>query len=58
MRIFSNRIQAGQLLAKRLKAYANRKDVLILALPRGGVPIGYEIAYEETASLADRASII
>jgi putative phosphoribosyl transferase len=39
-----DREQAGQLLAERLARYANRDDVLILALPRGGVPIAHEIA--------------
>jgi putative phosphoribosyl transferase len=39
-----DREQAGQLLAERLAKYANRDDVLILALPRGGVPIAHEIA--------------
>ena len=41
---FRNRIEAGRLLAGRLIQYANRRDVLVLALPRGGVPVGYEIA--------------
>lgn len=41
---FRNRMEAGQQLAKRLAKYANRPDVLVLALPRGGVPVGYEIA--------------
>ena len=41
---FINRIEAGRLLAKKLAAYANRRDVVVLALPRGGVPIGYEVA--------------
>jgi predicted phosphoribosyltransferase len=39
-----DREQAGRLLAERLAKYANRDDVLILALPRGGVPIAHEIA--------------
>jgi putative phosphoribosyl transferase len=39
-----NREQAGELLAERLAKYAGRDDVLILALPRGGVPIAHEIA--------------
>lgn len=39
-----DRTEAGQLLADRLTNYADRDDVLILALPRGGVPIAYEIA--------------
>jgi putative phosphoribosyl transferase len=41
---FRDRTEAGQLLASRLAAYANRPDVLVLALPRGGVPVGYEVA--------------
>lgn len=42
---FYNRTQAGRLLAQKLKPnYADRPDVSILALPRGGVPVGYEIA--------------
>jgi putative phosphoribosyl transferase len=43
-RWFRNRAEAGILLGKRLAAYADRPDVLILALPRGGVPVGFEIA--------------
>ena len=44
MRRFRDRAEAGQLLAERLATYANRDDVIVLALPRGGVPVGYEIA--------------
>ncbi|HTO89115.1 MAG TPA: phosphoribosyltransferase family protein [Thermoanaerobaculia bacterium] len=42
--IFRDRRQAGQLLAKSLRRYARRPDVIVLALPRGGVPVGYEVA--------------
>lgn len=42
--LFENRIHAGQQLASELMEYANRDDVLVLALPRGGVPVGYEVA--------------
>src|ERR1700682_463859 len=42
--LFRNRIEAGRFLACKLTAYANRPDVLVLALPRGGVPVGYEVA--------------
>jgi predicted phosphoribosyltransferase len=42
--IFRDRADAGRALAQRLTAYANRPDVLVLALPRGGVPVGYEVA--------------
>jgi putative phosphoribosyl transferase len=41
---FLNRREAGQRLADALEHYHGRKDVLLLALPRGGVPVGYEIA--------------
>lgn len=41
---FIDRQEAGRVLAKHLKDYANLKNVIVLALPRGGVPIGYEIA--------------
>lgn len=41
---FQNRTEAGQLLAKRLTAFANGQDVLVLGLPRGGVPVAYEVA--------------
>lgn len=41
---FVNRREAGRLLAHELLGYANRSDVLVLALPRGGVPVGYEVA--------------
>jgi len=41
---FRDRTHAGQLLATQLTAYANRPDVLVLALPRGGVPVAFEVA--------------
>jgi len=41
---FRNRVDAGQQLAGRLAAYAGRPDVLVLALPRGGVPVAFEVA--------------
>ena len=41
---FRNRTDAGRQLAEKLAAYADRPDVLVLALPRGGVPVGYEVA--------------
>jgi putative phosphoribosyl transferase len=44
MEKYLNREEAGKILAAALKAYANKADVIVLALPRGGVPIGYEIA--------------
>ena len=39
------------MLAKKLRKYANRKEVLILALPRGGVPVGFEVANALNAPL-------
>jgi putative phosphoribosyl transferase len=41
---FRDRSDAGQQLAARLSEYADRTDVLVLALPRGGVPVGWEVA--------------
>jgi putative phosphoribosyl transferase len=41
---FANRTEAGRLLAKELGEYADRQDVIVLALPRGGVPVAYEVA--------------
>jgi predicted phosphoribosyltransferase len=43
-RQFQDRAEAGRKLAEKLHAYAGRPDVLVLALPRGGVPVGYEVA--------------
>jgi predicted phosphoribosyltransferase len=41
---FRDRAEAGDLLAARLSGLADRDDVIVLALPRGGVPVGYEVA--------------
>jgi predicted phosphoribosyltransferase len=41
---FRDRAEAGDLLASRLSRLADRDDVIVLALPRGGVPVGYEVA--------------
>jgi predicted phosphoribosyltransferase len=43
-RRFHDRAEAGRLLADRLRHHAGRDDVIVLALPRGGVPVGYEVA--------------
>jgi erythromycin esterase-like protein/predicted phosphoribosyltransferase len=43
---FKDRAQAGRLLADRLREYAGRDDVVVLALPRGGVPVAFEVARE------------
>ncbi|HWP58418.1 MAG TPA: phosphoribosyltransferase [Candidatus Acidoferrales bacterium] len=42
--VFEDRADAGQRLAQKLRNYADRSDVLVLALPRGGVPVAYEVA--------------
>jgi predicted phosphoribosyltransferase len=44
MEYFRNRQDAGRDLARDLQHYAGRSDVVVLALPRGGVPVAYEIA--------------
>ncbi|MGA9272990.1 MAG: phosphoribosyltransferase family protein, partial [Candidatus Cybelea sp.] len=44
MQLFADRADAGRRLAATLDAYAGDRDVIVLALPRGGVPIGYEVA--------------
>ena len=41
---YRNRSEAGQTLATYLDAYSGRQDLLVLALPRGGVPVAYEVA--------------
>jgi putative phosphoribosyl transferase len=42
--IFRDRVEAGHLLAQRLREYADRLDVIVLGLPRGGVPVAFEVA--------------
>ena len=44
MTLYRDRSDAGRVLATQLMAYANRSDVLVLALPRGGVPVAYQVA--------------
>lgn len=48
---FVNRRHAGRVLATQLRAYAGRDDVLVLGLPRGGVPVAYEVAQALAAAL-------
>ena len=48
---FRNRADAGRLLAAQLTEYAGRSDVLVLALPRGGVPVAFEVASALAAPL-------
>jgi len=49
--LFVNRRHAGSVLAGLLKHYAEQHDVLVLALPRGGVPVGFEVAQALNAPL-------
>jgi putative phosphoribosyl transferase len=44
MRIFRDRLEAGEILAEKLSTYAHRPDVIVLGLPRGGVPVALEVA--------------
>jgi putative phosphoribosyl transferase len=44
MNIFNNRNDAGQALASSLSAYAERDDAIVLGLPRGGVPVAFQVA--------------
>jgi putative phosphoribosyl transferase len=48
---FRDRVEAGQLLAERLGGYANQPEVLVLGLPRGGVPVAAEVARKLHAPL-------
>jgi putative phosphoribosyl transferase len=50
-RAFADRTEAGRLLAEELGKYADRDDVIILGLPRGGVPVAYEVAKRLRAPL-------
>jgi hypothetical protein len=49
--MFDDRSQARRVLADKLDAYAGRDDVIVLALPRGGVPVAFEIARSLGVSL-------
>lgn len=42
--LFQDRFDAGRLLASKLRSFANRPGTVVLALPRGGVPVGFEVA--------------
>jgi putative phosphoribosyl transferase len=48
---FVDRREAGRVLATRLEHYAARDDVVVLGLPRGGVPVAYEVASALAAPL-------
>jgi len=48
---FKDRREAGQLLAQKLSNYANDPNLIVVALPRGGVPVGFEVAKALNAPL-------
>src|SRR5438445_1447908 len=50
-RAFPNRTEAGRQLAEELGKYVGREDVIVLGLPRGGVPVAYEVAKRLRAPL-------
>ena len=49
--MFRDRTDAGRKLARKLKSYANRQDLLVLGLPRGGIPVAFEVANSLNAPL-------
>lgn len=49
--LFDDRVDAGRQLARALSGYAGRSDLMVLALPRGGVPVGYQVARALNAPL-------
>ncbi len=49
--LFTDRVQAGRLLGDALSIYADRQDVIVLGLPRGGVPVAFEVARKLHAPL-------
>jgi putative phosphoribosyl transferase len=49
--VFQDRVDAGRRLASELGAYANREDVIVLGIPRGGVPVAFEVAKALNAQL-------
>lgn len=51
MKTFADRTEAGRVLAEKLDKYAGRDDVIVLGLPRGGLPVAFEVAQRLGASL-------
>jgi putative phosphoribosyl transferase len=49
--VFRDRFQAGELLAEKLQEYAGKRDIIVLAVPAGGVPVGYSLAREIAAPM-------
>src|SRR2546421_11639272 len=50
-RVFRDRRDAGRVLARLLDDYRGQEDVIVLGLPRGGVPVAYEVATALNATL-------
>src|SRR3989442_5997811 len=50
-KVFKDRIEAGRFLADKLTEYSDRRDVIVLGLPRGGIPVAYEVAHRLHAPL-------
>jgi len=50
-KIFKDRIEAGRFLAEKLTNYTDRRDAIVLGLPRGGIPVAYEVAQKLHAPL-------
>lgn len=48
---FRDRAEAGRILARHLQHYGDRTDVVVLALPRGGVPVAHEVAHALSSPL-------
>ena len=46
LHVFRDRFQAGSLLAQKLQEYSGKANVIVLAIPAGGVPVGYMVAKE------------
>src|SRR4030095_2892200 len=51
IKIFKARVDAGRFLASKLNQFANLSDVIVLGLPRGGVPVAFEVARKLSAPL-------
>ena len=51
IKIFKDRADAGRFLASKLSQFANRADVIVVGLPRGGLPVAYEVAHQLNAPL-------
>jgi putative phosphoribosyl transferase len=50
-KLFQDRTDAGRTLAKKLSHYVDRKDIVVLGMPRGGVPVAFEVAQSLRVSL-------